>query len=350
MLRVLFLTLYPDQAASPRYRVAQFLPYLRAHGVECTVASPLTADEFAVLTGPGRSCRPLWYHLKEALRRTAQILSARRYDVVFVQKAVMTAYVKHLDGLLRSRARRLVYDIDDAVHLAPPHPLRFPWTLAEDRNQITRMMASADLVLAGNCWLASTAREAGARVELFPTVVDTDRFVPSVREPDGYRIGWIGNPSTTICLEPAARALETVKDASVCLVGADAARVPFAGAEVRPWSLEGEVAELQRFSAGIMPQPGGDWMRGKCALKALQYMACGVPCVATPFGAVTDFLQDRVNGLYADSCEEWLAAFEHLREAGVRRAIGGAGRETVERDYSLKHAAPRMLGFLEGVA
>lgn len=348
-MRVLFLTLYPDIAASPRLRVVQFLPHLRAHGIECTVACPLTAHEFEALTGPKRRHRPLWYHLRETRRRVRQILDAPGYDVVFVQKAIMTAYVRGLAWILRKRTRRLVYDLDDAVHLAPPHPLRLPWRMLEDRRQVSKLLAAADLVLAGNAWLVSEAREAGANAVFFPTVVDTDRFVPASAQPDTYRIGWIGNPSTTICLEPAAKALGTVKDASVCLVGADPERVQFDGADVRPWSFDGEVAELQRFSVGIMPQPRGEWMRGKCALKALQYMACGIPCVASPFGAVLEFMRHEENGLLADSGEEWSGAFERLRDPALRRRLGEAGRATVEGAYALRDAAPRLVELLKSL-
>lgn len=354
-MRVLFLTLYPDVAASSRYRVTQFVPYLERNGISCTVLSPLTASELEAFTGPRRRRRPFWYHCVETFRRVRQILDAGQYDVVFVQKAVMTAYVRSLPGLLRSRARHLVYDIDDAVHLAPPHPLKGVWRLAQDRDQIRRLFASADLVLAGNAWLASEARSAGARVELFPTVVDTDRFVPGDQVTDTYRIGWIGNPSTTICLEPAAEALVSLRDAAVCLVGADPARLPWASRtpaklELRTWSLESEVADLQRFSVGVMPQPRQEWMRGKCALKALQYMACGIPCVASPFGAALEFIEHDRNGLLADSTEEWAEAFDRLRDPAVRRRIGEAGRATVEARYSLRHAAPRLLELLESFA
>lgn len=352
VLRVLFLTLYPDVAASPRYRVSQFLPYLSAHGVECTVACPLTARELATLTGPGRTHRPFWYHARETLRRVRQILTASRYDLVFVQKAVMTAYVGGLAELLRKRARRLVYDMDDAVHLAPPHPLQFPWTVIEDRDQIAKLLGEADLVLAGNTWLRMVAREAGChRAVLFPTVVDADRFVLGSRESRSFRIGWIGNPSTTICLDPVAEAITTLRNAAVqvCLIGADPQRVPFEAAEIRPWSLETEVAELQRFTVGIMPQPESAWMRGKCALKALQYMACGIPCVASPFGAVLEFLRHGENGLLADSTTGWLKAFMHLRDPAERRRLGMAGRATVEQGYSLNRAAPRLLELLQSV-
>ena len=349
-MRVLFLTLYPDVAASPRYRVSQYVPYLREHGVECTVACPLTASELDRFTGPNRTHAPYMYHLRETCRRVRQIVGASRYDVVFVQKAIMSAYVKGLPGMLRRRARRLVYDIDDAVHLAPPHPLSAPWNWFEDLGQITELMGAADLVLAGNSWLLSSAREAGCRnAVLFPTVVDTERFAPAKCEPEVYRIGWIGNASTTICLAPAAEALSGICDAEICLVGADVQRVPFRGADVRAWSYESEVAELHRFTVGIMPQPETDWMRGKCALKALQYMACGIPCVASPFGAVLEFMRHEENGLFADSTVGWREALERLRDPALRRQLGRAGRDTVGKRYSLREAAPRLLELLRSL-
>lgn len=358
-MRVLFLTLYPDAAASPRYRVGQFLPYLRAHGVACTVRAPLTEPEWRRLTGPGRRSRPFWYHARELPRRWLQILAGRRYDVIFVQKAVMTAYVRGLAALLRHCARFLVYDIDDAVHLAPPHPLRGPWRVFEDRKQVGKVIQAADLVLAGNRWLVEEAQGLGARrVEYFPTVVDTDRFCPASRSaPDVFRIGWIGSPSTTPHLAEATEALHRYGGAEVSLIGADPRCLPWpldtAGDSgkvvVRPWSYDTEARELQRCAVGIMPQPRDPWVRGKCALKALLYMACGLPCVATPFGAAAEIIRDGETGLFADTTDQWCEAFDRLRDQALRGVLGGAGRALVERAYSLAAAAPRLLGLLESL-
>ncbi|MEA3366286.1 MAG: glycosyltransferase family 4 protein [Candidatus Hydrogenedentes bacterium] len=413
--RILFLTLYPDTAASPRYRVAQFIPYLESRGFRCTVAAPLTSEEYAALTGPNRTRRPFFYHFAETRRRIAQLLGARRYDIVFVQKALMTAYIKGLPALLRARARRLVYDIDDAVHLAPPHPLRGLWRVFEDPGQVRRLFRQADLVLAGNAWLQSVAAKHAARAELFPTVVDTDRFIPPNEPPKTYRVGWIGSPSTTPHLSEAAPALEKLTDAEIRLVGADPTHVAFgknrdrpkgapeardgtvskilgserlspAGGgepaaadlgvdscislstgephgscfavprffayqciEAIPWSLDTEVAEIQGFSVGIMPLPATEWNRGKCALKALQYMACRVPCVASPFGAIRGIIKHNENGLLADSHAAWEQAFERLRDPKLRRQLGEQGRATIESRFSLKGAAPRMVELLESL-
>jgi glycosyltransferase involved in cell wall biosynthesis len=370
---ILFLTLYPDTAASPRYRVAQFIPYLESRGFRCTVAAPLTSEEYAALTGPNRTRRPFFYHSAETRRRIAQVLGARRYDIVFVQKALMTAYIKGLPALLRARARRVVYDIDDAVHLAPPHPLRGLWRVFEDPGQVRRLFRQADLVLAGNAWLQSVAAKCAARVELFPTVVDTDRFIPQNEPPKTYRVGWMGSPSTTPHLSEAAPALEKLTDAEIRLVGADPTHVAFAknrdcpkGApeardgtvpaffahqdiKVIPWSLDTEVSEIQGFSVGIMPLPATEWNRGKCALKALQYMACSVPCVASPFGTIRGIIKHNENGLLADSDTAWKQAFEWLRDPKLRWQLGEQGRATIESRFSLKGAAPRMVELLESL-
>lgn len=347
-LNVLFLTLYPNSAASPRYRVDQFLPYLRSAGFRCTVKCAVTEHEYPALTGPSRKGRPFWYHARETPRRIAHLLRANKYDVVVVQKAIATAYVRGLHTILRAYAKRLVFDIDDAVHLAPPHSLRGVWTGIEDREQALKLFECADLVLGGNAWLCSEARKRASRVEFFPTVVDTDRFTPALQSNEGFIVGWIGSPSTTPYLT-VAEAIGEIDGTTIRCVGAAKRRVPWLNADVRPWSLEREVEEIRSFAVGIMPLPKDEWTRGKCALKALQYMACGVPCVATPFGAVLDIIADNASGLYADSSEEWRASIEWLRNPATRAALGEAGRETVTNHFSLKQAAPRLAALLESV-
>ena len=121
------------------------------------------------------------------------------------------------------------------------------------------------------------------------------------------------------------------------------------GAETRPWSWEREVADLQSFSVGLMPLIKDEWTRGKCALKALLYMACGIPCLATPYGAVTHIVQHKVNGWLADSPQEWREAIEELRDPSLRQRLGKAARATVIERFSLEGAAPRLAEILESL-
>ena len=349
-MKVLFLTLYPPQAASTRYRVHQFLPYLRDAGIQCDAWSAVPASVYPHLTGPSRKLPTAFYHLVETPRRFAQVFDSRFYDVVVVQKAVLTAYLRGFGKLLRSRARRLVLDVDDAVHLAQPHALGWPWRALVDPDQVKDLMASADLVLAGNQWLVDEVARVDGNAALFPTVVDTERFFPRKTGPDVYRVGWIGNPSTSRALATIAKPLERLPNADIVAVGADARLKPIPRAEHREWRLDTEVHEIQRFSVGVMPLEKTAWDRGKCALKALQYMACGVPCVATPYGAVTEIVIDGVNGVFADTAEEWVAALERLREKRIRDEMGESARAVVEERYALKHAVGDLAGLLESIA
>lgn len=349
-MKVLFLTLYPPRAASTRYRVDQFLPWLREAGIECDAWSAVPHAWYPRLTGPRRRIPAGVYHLVETPRRLAQIIDTRLYDVVVVQKAVLTAYVRGFGRLLRARARRLVLDVDDAVHLAQPHPVGRPWSALVDPEQVKELMGTADLVLAGNMWLVEEAERAGGTAEYFPTVVDTERFSPRPMEPGIYRVGWMGNPSTARALAGISGPLEHLQNAELTVVGADARASGLHRAEHVEWNLSDEVEQIRRFSVGVMPLEKTQWDRGKCALKALQYMACGVPCIATPFGAVTEIIQDGVNGMFADTPEQWRDALEHLRDKRIRDEMGAAARAVVEERFSLRNAAPLLVEFLESVA
>lgn len=348
-MRVLFLTLYPEQAASPRYRVHQFIPYLESRGIQCTVHAPMSNAAWSRLTGPNRRGRAFWYHARETPVRLMQILSADRYDVVFVQKAIMTAYLRGMDRILRKRARKLVYDIDDAVHLSPPHPLRGFWKHWEDPQQGYKLMWSSELVLAGNAWLDEEATNVGALSEHFPTVVDTDRFVPPAEATAHFQVGWMGSPSTASSLHIIGDALAVLRPGEFRVAGADPKQLHSIKAQVIPWRIDTEVSLIQQFSVGVMPLPRDEWTRGKCALKALQYMACGVPCIATPYGAALEFIRHGENGWLADTEADWREAFEALRDPALRHRLGEAARATVEERFSLRKAAPRMADLLEAL-
>ncbi len=347
-MRELFLTLYPEPAASPRYRVMQYLPYLESQGIECTVQSALAEDEYrASLTG---RLSPARYHFSEMRHRYAQLKACGDYDIVVLQKAISTAYIKGFDTLLRANAKRLLIDIDDAVHLHPPVTLGFPWRLLEDQGQLQKIIASADGVLAGNRWLVDEVEHLGGQGQLLPTVVDTTHYVPAQKNASTFRIGWMGNPSTAQQLLPLKAVLKATPDAEIHIVGANEETIAIENATYHTWSAEEELAHLHTFSVGLMPLTTSEWTRGKCAFKALVYMACGIPCIATPFGAVEDIIKHNQNGLFADSPDEWASALEQLRDPAEQKRLGQAARKTVEQHYALDAWAPRYAEILRATA
>ena len=118
--------------------------------------------------------------------------------------------------------------------------------------------------------------------------------------------------------------------------------------EFRHWRLETEVADLQAGNVGVMPLPDDEWARGKCGVKALLCMACGLPVVASPVGVNTEIVADGVNGFLAGPEEEWVEKLcRPASDEALRRRLGKAARQTVEERYSVRVNAPKFLGVLE---
>ena len=121
--------------------------------------------------------------------------------------------------------------------------------------------------------------------------------------------------------------------------------------EILPWTEETEVSLIQSMDIGVMPLHNTDWARGKCGYKLIQYMACGLPVVASPVGVNKDIVEHGVNGLLAETDAEWRSAIKTLlADAELRRRMGAAGCRKVEEYYSLQIWGPRVAQMLRGVA
>jgi len=343
-MKVLFLALYPASSASSRYRVHQFLPGLRAAGVDCTLRCAMPES------GGGLWRPAALVQVNEAFQRGRQMRDLGRFDRVFLQKSLTAAPFPGMLGRLEQHWNRVVFDIDDAVHLYPPDRLSriIEIVAPAGQPQAATLMRHARLTLGGNHWLEAETQRLGGRPRYFPTVVDTERFVPAPRPDTCYRLGWMGSPSTAPFLQPLAPVLQKLETPAL-LVGAGTFPLSFP-AEREHWSLDSEVGQLQRMSVGLMPQPATDWARGKCGLKTLQYMACGRPVIASRFGVALDLIEDGVTGLLADSPDEWMAAIERLRDPAERARMGEAAREKVVREFSLAAWTPRLVEALESLA
>ena len=203
-------------------------------------------------------------------------------------------------------------------------------------------------------YVESYAERAGARdIVVVPSVVDPQRYPPRVERDDArMRIGWIGTPHTQRYLEDLAPQLARLQrggDVDVQLVGASAAPTGV-DAELVPWSEAGEGAAMARLDVGIMPLPDSPWERGKCGFKLVQYMAAGVPVVASPVGANCDIVEEGRNGFLAHAPSDWHRAFDLLRDRALRRRLGARARDTVLERYSLDVAAPRIVFMLRRAA
>jgi glycosyltransferase involved in cell wall biosynthesis len=350
-VRALLLPLYGRKAASTRYRMLQYLPWLEEAGIECHVA-PLLDDEYlARRFATGRV--PLGRVAAGFLKRMATLRSVDRFDLVVVYAELFPYLPGWVERLFLSPGIPYVVDLDDAFFLRYGEGSRIGGWLY--RRKFHDLFAGSRLVIAGNEYLAAHARRSTGRVEVVPTVVDTTKYAPATGPGAGsaFTIGWIGSPSTAPYLEPLAGVLRpfTSGGSRVLLVGAGREALRGVGAERRDWSEDREVSDVREFDVGIMPLPDTPWARGKCGFKLIQYLACGVPAVASPVGVNAEIVADGVSGFLASTPLEWTQALERLRDDGaLRQRLGDAGRASVERVFSLRTNGPRVAALLAEAA
>ncbi len=320
-MKILFLVQGLDVAAS-RYRVLQYLPYLKEHGVQTTVLP----------------------FQKGFLKKLKLFKSAGRYDILFIQrKRFPVLWLKYI----RKNARRIVYDFDDSVMY------RNSKAANPESNTRVKMfkniVTASDYVIAGNEYLKKNTTPYTNDVTTIPSPIDMSLY-PQKKYPEWSNItlGWIGATGSIHYLEkmkPVFEALgkkhEDLKLKIICDTFFDCDNI---AVEKKLWSAQEEVVDIQSLDIGLMPLMDDPWSHGKCGLKILQCLATGVPVVCSPAGINREIVEDGVHGFWANTQEEWIEKLEILiNDPDLRREMGMAGRKRVIEQYSLKANAPRML-------
>jgi len=323
-MRVLMLVQSAKDAAA-RYRALQFRPSLERAGS--------TVDVEVVPDGWWERFRSLW--------RT------RNWDVVFLQRRLMQPWHTAWLGL---RAKRLVFDFDDALFFRPPE--RGGGRSLEKWLRFRCVMRAADMVLAGNGFLRDLTGLGQERVVTLPTCVDPakyDEAAAARRRDDGVvKLGWIGSRSTLPYLTDIRDALD---EAAALRPGLRLKVVCDAFPEMRrmevekaPWSEATEAQDVADMDIGLAPMREDPWSLGKCGLKMLQYMAASRPVICSPVGAQAEMAPEGVCGRWARTREEWVKAIVDLAGAPERRAALGRGaRQVMGERYSLDAVAPRFV-------
>lgn len=352
-MNCLLLSRYGRLGASSRMRFYQYLPLLESQLIHVETAA-LLDDRYILNLNSGSSTD--WISIVASYaRRVRSLARSRQFDLVWVEAEVFPWLPDWGELWLAWKGIPYVVDYDDAAfHRYDIHSTAaVRWLLG---HKIDRVMKRAALVVAGNSYLADRARKAGsAHIEILPTVIDLDRYPVSLSHlSNEFVIGWIGSQSTTRYLLPLLevwRHALTWDRTSLRLVGAGALDLPGVSADIKDWSESSEVQSVQTFSVGIMPLLDNPWARGKCGYKLIQYMACGLPTVASPVGVNRTIVEHEVSGYLATSEAEWLGALSQLRsQPQLCEELGRAGRKKVESTYSLKVAAPRLAELLKSAA
>lgn len=339
MIKILGLALYGPMAATTRYRLGQYIPDLARHGIDLQI-NHLLRNEYLRRRFSKKSI-PWISLLRAGWTRISELRGQKDFDAIILHCELFPLMPAWMEQFFLTRP--YIYDFDDAFYLKYQSG-RLGIMRPVLGRKFDAVMENAAAITAGNNVLAEYARKINPNTHPLPTVVDTERYVPTTCSPSSvFTVGWIGSPSTAPYLNELVDPLCLLgRECHVRLVviGGKAPSIPDVTVVEVQWSEQTEISMINTFDVGVMPLPNNNWTKGKCAFKLIQYMACGIPVIASRVGANIDVVQPDC-GFLATGTQAWLDALRFLRDQpGRRQQMGEAGRARVEQNYSLRRNLP----------
>ena len=316
------------------FRIRQYIKLLQQQG--------LIIQEFS---HPAKD--RCWYPgFLKAMPYMRGVIDCRKSDVVWLNRILVSGY-ETFERLLK---RPRVMDVDDAIWLDPPFA----------KYAVPHIAKVMDAIIAGNAYIADWFSRYCGQVHILPTAIDLTRYKlsPAQSQLDEFIIGWTGSSSNFKYLKliekPLSRFLNIYVHAKMKIL----ADKPWNSDLIPPeritfvqWNRDNEVSELYDMTVGIMPLADDQWTRGKCAFKMLQYMAIGLPVIASPVGMNKDVFSKGDIGYDANSAGEWYDALEVLHtDRQLRAKLGQTGRQVVEQYFSAETVVHKLASIFKTIA
>ncbi len=326
-----------ENVPSARFRVRALLPHLDQHGVTVNEKFP----RISKYPPASKIIRPLWF-VGSTASRIPGILASRKTDVTLLQRE----FISTLFTLERMTKAPRVLDVDDAIHL-------------HRKGVAAKKLAECcEMILCGNEFLADWYQQYCSNVEIIPTSIDAERFLPGAKHQEEIvRIGWTGLHSNLKYLYQIEDSLATVfkerPNTRLKIISDQRPRFERISPdfiEFSQWSASTEASALSDIDIGIMPLADSEWERGKCAFKLLQYMSTEIAVVGSPVGVNKKILRNNEVGLSASTNKDWtenlLALIDNL---DLRNNMGATGREKILAEYDSKNVAQNLSKHLKKI-
>ncbi len=356
MKKVLYIAPHrANRAPSQRFRFEQYIDFLKENGYDYTFSNLLSAQQDKMFYGDGNTIKKFLLLLQKFFYRLNDVIKARNYDLVFIQREAYFLGPAFFEFLLSKIKTPLIFDFDDSIWLPNVSNANKKFNILKNYGKTAKIIKYADMIFAGNAYLANYAGNYNKNIKIIPTTIDTDEYVNIFDKKDKNKvvIGWSGSITTIQHFEYALPFLREIKNkygdkVEIKVIGDGSYINNELNIKGLPWIKEDEIKELSSMDIGIMPLPNNEWASGKCGLKGIQYMALQIPTIMSPVGVNTEIIEDGVNGFLCTKDAEWEQRISQLIESPeLRKQIGEKGRRTIVERYSVQSQKLRYLKYFD---
>jgi glycosyltransferase involved in cell wall biosynthesis len=354
-MKILFVVPYPlGKAPSQRFRFEQYLSFILEEDWTYTIVPFLDDKTWRILYQPGHMVSKVLGILKGFLMRFFLLFSVPAYDFVFIHREATPIGPPWFEWIVSKVLRKkIIYDFDDAIWIPNTSETNKVVAGLKWHHKVGSVCKWAYKVSCGNGYLQDFARQYNNMVVVNPTTIDTLHHHNQVKDQFTNKvvIGWTGTHSTMKYLDavvPVLQQLEQKYSFEFRVISNQRPEFKLNSLLYKPWVKETEIADLLTFNIGLMPLEDDLWAKGKCAFKALQYMALGIPPVVSPVGMNTEVVADGINGYICSTEEEWFLNLEKvILDPEHRIKLGRAARKKIEEDYAVVANRINFLGLFK---
>ncbi|MGN6398623.1 MAG: glycosyltransferase [Mucilaginibacter sp.] len=347
--KILVLCPYPtDCAPGQRLKFEQYFDNWRANGFEVEISPFMSEKMQKIVYKKGHLLAKTVGTIGGYLRRCKDILRVRQYDIVYIFLWITPFGRPFMEWIIRARAKKMIYDIDDLVYMSKTSRYNSFIRFLKSASKINFLIKSSDHVLVSTDELKSYSAKLNKNLSMIPATIDVKKYMyPHNQQSDKVVIGWSGSQTTSKYLhliDDVLRYLVSNYNVKIMVMGDDDFVVDGIDIELLHWSAEDEIRNLQQFDIGLHPLPDEKWAYGKSGGKLVQYMAAGIPIVATALGPNFKVIENGYNGFLVRSEQEWIDQLVLLiTDQALRKRMGENARKFAEQNSSVEANAGKYL-------
>lgn len=345
--KIAFICPYPpDTAPGQRFRYEQYFDILKQAGFQYGIFAFLDQKTYNILYKRRFYLLKTFGILKGFIKRIIHLLKLIKYSYVFIFREATPIGPPIVEWIISKILRKkIIYDFDDAIWLPNTSESNKIITRIKCHWKVASICNWAYKVSCGNEYLYEYAKRFNPGVILNPTTIETVDHHNKLKDQsrvlgtEKIVIGWTGTHSTLTHLDiifPVIRYLEAKYDFEFMVISDKEPDFHTKSLVFKKWIKSTEIQDLLKINIGLMPLKDTQWAKGKCGLKALQYMSLGIPAVVSPVGVNKQIVDDGVNGFTCNSESEWIDKIEILiNDSKLRAEFGRLSREKVVKYYSV---------------
>lgn len=343
MKKILIICPYPwNTAPSQRLKYEQYLGYLSQNGYEFEVIPFFDLGTYKILYSKNKTIKKIFGTFKGFIRRFLDLYKVYKSDGIFITLNVVPLGPSFLEWLYVKLAKKTIYDIDDMIFHLRTAPTNRITKFLKSKKRYYFLLEKANHCITCTPELDNIARRYNQNTTDISSTINTKTYIPINKYEDkkDLIIGWTGSHSTVPYLHLLDSVLQELSKKykfKLLVMGTSNFEISGVNIECVKWSSNIEISTLQRMDIGLYPLPDDEWVKGKSGLKALQYMAMGLPVVASNLGCNERVIENNVSGLLVNEMHEWYKSISNLIEQNqLRRFLGQNARLRVKKYFSIE--------------